>query len=72
VALLRFFVELYQSGQQAIESGAPLTRIRQLLDVRRLVQIKETVPNDQVDQIAHMLEELKAGMNAMVPAERKI
>lgn len=72
VALLRFFVELYQTGQQVIESGAPLTRVRQLLDVRRLVQIKETVPNDQVDQIAHLLEELKAGMNAIVPAGRKV
>lgn len=72
VALLRFFVELYQTGQQVIESGAPLTRVRQLLDVRRLVQIKETVPNDQVDQIARLLEELKAGMNAIVPAGRKV
>ncbi len=70
-ALLRFFVELYQAGQQAIESGAPLTRIRQLLDIRRLVQIKETVANDQLDQIAHMLDGLKAGLNAIVPEERK-
>ena len=60
VALLRLFVELYQSGQQVIESGATLARVRQLLDVRRLVQMKETVPNDQVDQITHLLDELKA------------
>ena len=72
VALLRLFVELYQSGQQVIESGAPLTRVRQLLDIRRLVQMKETVPNDQVDQITHMLDDLKAGLNALVPAELKI
>jgi len=71
VALLRLFVELYQSGQQAIEAGAPLTRVRQLLDIRRLVQMKETASNDQVDQIAHMLDELKAGLNALVPAELK-
>ena len=72
VALLRLFVELYQAGQQVIESGATLARVRQLLDVRRLVQLKETVPNDQVDQIAHILDELKAAMNALVPAELKI
>ena len=72
VALLRLFVELYQSGQQAIESGATLARVRQLLDVRRLVQMKETVPNDQVDQIARLLDELKAALNALVPVELKI
>jgi V/A-type H+-transporting ATPase subunit A len=72
VALLRLFVELYQSGQQVIESGATLARVRQLMDVRRLVQMKETVPNDQVDQIAHLLQELKASLNALVPAELKI
>jgi len=65
VALLRLFVELYQSGQQVIESGATLTRVRQLIDVRRLVQMKETVPNTQVDQITHMLDDLKAGLNAL-------
>jgi V/A-type H+-transporting ATPase subunit A len=72
VALLRLFVELYQAGQQAIESGATLARVRQLLDVRRLVQLKETVRNDQVDQIARLLDELKASLNALVPAELKI
>jgi len=55
-----------------IESGATLTRVRQLIDVRRLVQMKETVPNSQVDQITHMLDDLKAGLNALVPAELKI
>jgi V/A-type H+-transporting ATPase subunit A len=72
VALLRFFVELYRSGQQAIESGATLTRIRQLVDIRRMVQLKETIPNDQVDGITHMLDDLKAGMSALVPSERRI
>jgi V/A-type H+-transporting ATPase subunit A len=72
LALLRLFVELHQSGQQVIESGVQLTRVRQLLDIRRLVQIKETARNDQVDQITHVLNDLKAGLNALVPAELKI
>ena len=72
VALLRLFVELYQSGRQAIESGATLARIHQLLDIRRLVQMKETAPNDQVDRIAQLLSDLTAGLNALVPSERKV
>ncbi len=69
--LLRFFVELYWAGQQAIRSGVPLSQIRPILDVRRLVQLKETVPNDQPDEISHLLEELKTKLEALVPAGRK-
>jgi V/A-type H+-transporting ATPase subunit A len=71
LALLRLFVELYQVGQQVIESGTPLARIHELLDIRRVVQIKETAPNDQVDQITRLLSDLKARLNALIPAERK-
>jgi V/A-type H+-transporting ATPase subunit A len=72
VALLQLFVELYQSAQRVIESGAPLARVRQLLDVRRLAQIKETAGNDQVNQITAMLDELKASLGALLPADWKI
>lgn len=72
IAMLRLYVELYQSGQQAIDSGATLSRVLQLLDIRRLVQVKETVPNDQVDQITHLLDDLKTSLHGLVSAERKI
>jgi len=72
LALLRLFVELYQSGQQVIESGVPLTRVQHLLDVRRLVQMKESAPNEQVDQIIALLSELKTSLHALVPAERRV
>jgi V/A-type H+/Na+-transporting ATPase subunit A len=59
-AMLRLFVELYEAGRQAIEAGLPLSRIRQVLDVRGLVQIKETVPNDQAARIGETLDRLAA------------
>ncbi len=71
LALLRLFVELFQTGQQVIESGVPLSRVRQLLDVRRLVQMKETAPNDQVHQITDLLQDLKTNLTALVSEERK-
>ena len=71
LALLRLFVELYQSGQLVIDSGVPLSRVRQLLDVRRLVQMKETAPNDQVQQITDLLQDLKANLTTLVTEERK-
>jgi len=71
VALLRFFVELYQEGQRVIDSGVPLAHVHEILDVRRLVQMKETVTNDQASQIARMLQDLKAGLDGLATAERK-
>jgi V/A-type H+-transporting ATPase subunit A len=72
LALLRLFVELYQSGQQVIESGVPLVRVRQLLDVRRLIQMKESVLNDEVHQITSFLDDLKTALGKLVMAERKV
>jgi len=71
LALLRLFVELYQSGQLVIDSGVPLSRVRQLLDVRRLVQMKETAPNDQVHLITDLLQDLKANLTTLATEERK-
>jgi V/A-type H+-transporting ATPase subunit A len=70
-ALLRLFVELYQSGQRVIEAGVPLSRLRQLLDVRRLVQMKESVPNDQINQISELLAHLKADLDSLVSLAEK-
>jgi V/A-type H+/Na+-transporting ATPase subunit A len=68
MAILRLFVELYQAGQQAIDAGATLSRVLQLLDMRRLIQVKETIPNDQVDQIGRLLNDLKSSLAALAPA----
>jgi V/A-type H+-transporting ATPase subunit A len=72
MALLRLFMELYQSVQQVIESGVPLVRVQQVLDIRSLVQMKESVANDQVDQITKLLDDLKIHLNSVIPAERKL
>jgi V/A-type H+/Na+-transporting ATPase subunit A len=69
-AMLRLFVELYEAGRQAIEAGMPLSRIRQVLDVRALVQIKETVPNDQAARIGETLDKLAAMLDANARAGR--
>jgi V/A-type H+/Na+-transporting ATPase subunit A len=70
-ALLRFFVDLYQCVQHMLDAGVPLAQVRQLLDVRWLVQLKEQVPNNRVDQIATAWSDLQARLSAVVPAQRK-
>jgi V/A-type H+-transporting ATPase subunit A len=71
LALLRLFVDLYQSGREVLEAGVPLTRVQQLLDIPRLVQLKETVANHQVDQITEVLSDLRARLHSLRPAARK-
>ncbi|HXP86632.1 MAG TPA: V-type ATP synthase subunit A [Bryobacteraceae bacterium] len=70
VALLRLFVELYDEGKGVIGAGVPLARVRQSLDTRRLVQLKETVPNERAAEIALLLAELKANLRGLLPAEK--
>ena len=71
LALLRLFVELYQVGQQVVEAGVPLARVQRALDVRHLVQMKESAANEQVDQITALLSELKTSLHSLVPSERR-
>lgn len=70
-AMLRLFVELYQTGQQAIEAGTPLSQVHHVLDIRRLVQIKETVPNDHPEQITQLLADLVATVTGLISSERR-
>jgi V/A-type H+/Na+-transporting ATPase subunit A len=70
-ALLRFFVDLYQHVQHVLDAGVPLAQVRQLLDVRRLVQMKELVPNNRVDQITATWSDLRVRLSAVVPVQRK-
>ncbi len=69
-ALLRVFVELYQEGMKVLEAGAPLQRIRQVLDIPRLVRLKETIPNEQCGEILDWLKERKTKLEALAPVER--
>lgn len=69
VALLRLFVELYQHGSDVIGEGVPLARVRQSLDARCLVQLKEAIPNDRAPEILNLLESLKTSLHLLLPVK---
>ena len=71
VALLRLFVELYEQARDVIGAGVPLERVRQSLDARRLMQLKETIPNDRATEILDLLHNLKTSLRGLLPAEPK-
>ena len=57
VKLLRFFVGLHEQGNNLLDLGVPVVRIRDLLDIPKLVRLKEDVPNDQLDTIDQLFQE---------------
>ncbi len=63
--LLRLFVRLYELGQEMVTTGVPLLKLRQILDLPRLIRLKETVPNDQAEQIDEILGELETQVQAL-------
>jgi V/A-type H+-transporting ATPase subunit A len=69
-ALLRLFVELYQAGREVIEAGVPLARIRQVLEIPRLVRLKETESNERIEEITHLLGSLRSQLRELVQPGR--
>jgi len=59
-ALLRLFVGLYHAGHELIEAGVPLVRLRQAVDVGRLLRLKETVAAGALGEIDAAWAEVEA------------
>jgi V/A-type H+/Na+-transporting ATPase subunit A len=69
-ALLRLFVEVHQTGKKVLEAGVPLARIRQALDIPRLVRLKESVSNERFHEITQLFAEKKLKLEALGQAQR--
>ncbi len=65
VELLRIILTLYRRGRRLIEAGAPLARISQLPALPRLRRIKNTVGNDEMDELRAFGAELSEQLDAL-------
>ena len=59
LALLHLYVWLYQRGRDLIDTGVPIARLRQRLEMSRLIRLRETVPNDEPEQIHQVRQEIE-------------
>ncbi|MEJ2287711.1 MAG: V-type ATP synthase subunit A [Deinococcales bacterium] len=68
--LLGLFVRLFEQGQDLIEAGIPLVRVRGAIDTGRLLRLKETAPGDDLSLIEAAERETAAALAALrqVPA----
>jgi V/A-type H+-transporting ATPase subunit A len=53
--LLQLFVEIYEQGSDLIAMGVPVVRLTEILDITRLIRLKEDVPNSDIQ----MLEDVR-------------
>ncbi|UCH25944.1 MAG: V-type ATP synthase subunit A [Trueperaceae bacterium] len=67
VYLLKLFVRLFELGRELLEAGIPLLRVRQALDLPRLLRLKEAVSNEQSAEIGTLQLELEARFKALEP-----
>ncbi len=65
VELLRLFVRLFELGRDLVAAGVPLVRLRRALDTRRLLRLKESVPNDDPSAVTAALAELERDLAAL-------
>jgi len=69
VALLELFVWLYDQGAELLGSGVPVARLREQVDLARLIRLKESVPNDKPEQIGQVREEMRGKLEDAKDAE---
>ncbi|MFN8486017.1 MAG: V-type ATP synthase subunit A [Caldilineaceae bacterium] len=69
--LLRFFVDLFEQGRDLIAAGVPVVRLRQVLDVPRLVRLKEEIPNDQLAQIDQLWTTVQQQLQTLAAEQRQ-
>jgi V/A-type H+-transporting ATPase subunit A len=67
VSLLKLFVRLFGLGRELLEAGVPLLRVRQALDLTRLLRLKEAVSNERSVEIGELQLELEAQLKALEP-----
>ncbi len=67
--LLALFVDIFERGARLVDAGVPLVRLREALDVARLVRLKETVADDAEARLAAVRREVGEALDALRPAD---
>ncbi|MEZ4657041.1 MAG: hypothetical protein R2911_05675 [Caldilineaceae bacterium] len=61
----------FAQGRGLVAIGVPLLHLREKLDTPRLLRLKESVPNDNVDEIDHVRKELQTRLRALADEYRQ-
>ncbi|MCP8307396.1 MAG: V-type ATP synthase subunit A [archaeon] len=67
--LLRLFVDFYRWAQNALKSGTPLEAVRAMHIIPKLVRAKSTIPNENLEGLDKLREEMMATFEKLLTAE---
>src|ERR1019366_1547238 len=70
VRLLKLFVDFYELGLEILDSGVPLDQLCKAFPFARLLQLRETIANENAAQIDSVFSELKPQLLAMKRTEQ--
>ncbi|HEU6446941.1 MAG TPA: V-type ATP synthase subunit A [Verrucomicrobiae bacterium] len=65
VVLLRMILMLHRHGQELIQAGVPLAKIRSLPSVPQLMRAKSVFSNDEIDGLAELEKRLDEELDAL-------
>jgi len=65
--MLRLFVTFHKLAEEALSRGVPLSRIRQLPIIAKLMRAKAEVSNEDADRLLKLEEEIRSVMSALKP-----
>jgi len=65
LAMLRAILGFYERGQAVIARGAPVTALRNLSTIGRLLRMKTDVPNEHVERIEEIAQALQQEMDEL-------
>jgi V/A-type H+-transporting ATPase subunit A len=63
IKMLQIILDFYELGVENIKKGANIHQIKQLPVVAEINRIKFNIPNDRIDKIDELRDELKKQMN---------
>jgi V/A-type H+-transporting ATPase subunit A len=71
LALLSLFIWLYERGSDALDQVLSIARLRQEIDLPRLIRLKEQVPNEEPGQIDGIRQEIDRKLTRVIHELRK-
>jgi len=66
--MLKMFIEFYQKTKTALEKGVPLSSIRAMPVITKMMRARYTIPNEKYVEIDNLIEEINQSINKLLEA----
>jgi V/A-type H+-transporting ATPase subunit A len=64
--MLKMFIEFYQKAKIALDKGVPLSSIRAMPVITKMMRARYTIPNEKYVEIDNLIEEINQSINKLL------